>query len=167
MRRRRAYRFVLPFMSLAGWSCAGVGPLTPSRSAAGGRTVSLSILAICVGASLGAILRWLLSSCLNSLLPSLPPGTLVANLLGGYLIGMAVALFASHPSLSPQWRLLVVTGFLGGLTTFSTFSVEVVTNLMETRLNWAFAIIAAHLLGSIAMTLLGIGTVRLFRTVQF
>ena len=129
--------------------------------------MSLSILAICVGASLGAILRWLLSSCLNSLLPSLPPGTLVANLLGGYLIGMAVALFASHPSLSPQWRLLVVTGFLGGLTTFSTFSVEVVTNLMETRLNWAFAIIAAHLLGSIAMTLLGIGTVRLFRTVQF
>ncbi len=129
--------------------------------------MSLSILAICVGASLGAILRWLLSSCLNSLLPSLPPGTLVANLLGGYLIGMAVALFASHPSLSPQWRLLVVTGFLGGLTTFSTFSVEVVTNLMETRLNWAFAIIAAHLLGSIAMTLLGIGTVRLFRTIQF
>ncbi len=79
---------------------------------------------------------------------------------------MAVALFASHPSLSHQWRLLVVTGFLGGLTTFSTFSVEVVTNLMETRLNWAFAIIAAHLLGSIAMTLLGIGTVRLFRTIQ-
>ena len=154
-------------MSLVGWSCAGVGPLAPSRLAAGRRTVSLSILAICVGASLGAILRWLLSSRLNSLLPSLPPGTLVANLLGGYLIGVAVAFFASHPSLSPQWRLLVVTGFLGGLTTFSTFSVEVVTNLMETRLNWAFAIVAAHLLGSIAMTLLGIGTVRLFRTIQF
>lgn len=91
----------------------------------------------------------------------------MANLLGGYLISVAVAFFASHPSLSPQWRLLVVTGFLGGLTTFSTFSVEVVTNLMETRLNWAFATIAAHLLGSIAMTLLGIGTVRLFRTIQF
>ena len=154
-------------MSLVGWSCAGVGPLAPSRLAPGRRTVSLSILAICVGASLGAILRWLLSSRLNSLLPSLPPGTLVANLLGGYLIGMAVAFFASHPSLSPQWRLLVVTGFLGGLTTFSTFSVEVVTNLMEARLNWAFAIVAAHLLGSIAMTLLGIGTVRLFKTIQF
>lgn len=154
-------------MSLVGWSCAGVGPLAPSRLAAGRRTVSLSILAICVGASLGAILRWLLSSRLNSLLPSLPLGTLVANLLGGYLIGMAVAFFASHPSLSPQWRLLVVTGFLGGLTTFSTFSVEVVTNLMEARLNWAFTIVAAHLLGSIAMTLLGIGTVRLFRTIQF
>lgn len=125
--------------------------------------LSLSILAICVGASCGAVLRWLLASRLNSLLPSLPPGTLVANLVGGYLIGMAVAFFANHPSLSPQWRLLVVTGFLGGLTTFSTFSAEVVTNLMEARLSWAFATIAAHLLGSIAMTLLGIGTVRLFR----
>lgn len=129
--------------------------------------MSLSILAICVGASFGAVLRWLLASWLNSLLPSLPPGTLVANLLGGYLIGMAVAFFASHPSLSPQWRLLVVTGFLGGLTTFSTFSAEVVTNLLEARLNWAFATIAAHLVGSVAMTLLGIGTVRLFRTIQF
>ena len=91
----------------------------------------------------------------------------MANLLGGYLIGMAVAFFANHPSLSSQWRLLIVTGFLGGLTTFSTFSAEVVTNLMETRLNWACATIAAHLLGSIAMTLLGIGTVRLFRIIQF
>lgn len=129
--------------------------------------MSLSILAICVGASFGAVLRWLLASWLNSLLPSLPPGTLVANLLGGYLIGMAVAFFASHPSLSPQWRLLVVTGFLGGLTTFSTFSAEVVTNLLGARLNWAFATIAAHLVGSVAMTLLGIGTVQLFRTIQF
>ena len=129
--------------------------------------MSLSILAICVGASLGALLRWLLSSRLNSLLPSLPPGTLVANLVGGYLIGVAVAFFASHPSLSPQWRLLVVTGFLGGLTTFSTFSAEVVANLMEARLSWAFATVAAHLFGSLAMTLLGIGTVRLLRTLQF
>lgn len=129
--------------------------------------MSLSILAICVGASFGAVLRWLLASWLNSLLPSLPPGTLVANLLGGYLIGIAVAFFASHPSLSPQWRLLVVTGFLGGLTTFSTFSAEVVTNLLGARLNWAFATIAAHLVGSVAMTLLGIGTVQLFRTIQF
>lgn len=129
--------------------------------------MSLSILAICVGASFGAVLRWLLASWLNSLLPSLPPGTLVANLLGGYLIGIAVAFFASHPSLSPQWRLLVVTGFLGGLTTFSTFSAKVVTNLLGARLNWAFATIAAHLVGSVAMTLLGIGTVQLFRTIQF
>lgn len=128
--------------------------------------MSLSILAVCVGASCGALLRWLLATRFNSLLPSLPPGTLIANLLGGYLIGVAVAYFGSHPSLSPQWRLFVVTGFLGGLTTFSTFSAEVVVNLMEARLNWAFATVAAHLLGSIAMTLLGIGTVWIFRTTQ-
>jgi CrcB protein len=128
--------------------------------------VSLSILAICVGASFGAVLRWLLTCRLNSLLPSLPLGTLVANLLGGYLIGIAVAFFANHPSLSPQWRLLVMTGFLGGLTTFSAFSAEVVTSLMEARMNWAFVTVAAHVLGSIAMTLLGIGTVWLLRTTQ-
>jgi fluoride exporter len=126
--------------------------------------MSLSILAICVGASFGAVLRWLLANRLNSLLTSLPLGTLAANLLGGYLIGIAVAFFANHPSLSPQWRLLVVTGFLGGLTTFSTFSAEVVTSLMEARMNWAIATVAAHVLGSIAMTLLGIGTVWLIRT---
>ena len=128
--------------------------------------MSLSILAVCVGASCGALLRWLLATQFNSLLPSLPPGTLIANLLGGYLIGVAIAYFGNHPSLSPQWRLLVVTGFLGGLTTFSAFSAEVVANLMEARLNWAFATVAAHLLGSIAMTLLGIGTVWMFRTTQ-
>ena len=128
--------------------------------------MSLSILAVCVGAAFGALLRWLLATRFNSLLPSLPPGTLIANLLGGYLIGVAIAYFGNHPSLSPQWRLLVVTGFLGGLTTFSTFSAEVVANLMEARLNWAFATVAAHLLGSIAMTLLGIGTVWMFRTTQ-
>lgn len=128
--------------------------------------MSLSILAVCVGASFGAVLRWLLACRLNSLLPSLPLGTLVANLLGGYLIGIAAAFFANHPSLSPQWRLLVMTGFLGGLTTFSTFSAEVVTSLMEARMNWAFVTVAAHVLGSIAMTLLGIGTVWLLRTTQ-
>lgn len=128
--------------------------------------MSLSILAICVGASFGAVLRWLLANRLNSLLPTLPLGTLAANLLGGYLIGIAVAFFANHPSLSPQWRLLVVTGFLGGLTTFSTFSVEVVTSLMEARMNWAFATVVAHVMGSVAMTLLGIGTVWLLRTAQ-
>lgn len=128
--------------------------------------MSLSILAVCVGASCGALLRWLLATRFNSLLPSLPPGTLIANLLGGYLIGVAIAYFGNHPSLSPQWRLFVVTGFLGGLTTFSAFSAEVVASLMEARLNWAFATVAAHLLGSIAMTLLGIGTVWMFRTTQ-
>ena len=84
----------------------------------------LSIPAISVGASLGAALRWLLASRLNSKFPSLPPGTLVANLLGGFLIGMAVAFFANHPSLPSQWCLLIVAGFMGGLTTFSTSSVR-------------------------------------------
>lgn len=148
-------------------SSASGGPLTrkPGKAERYG-PVSLSILAICIGASLGAVLRWLLGCRLNPLFPSLPLGTLMANLLGGYFIGIAVAFFASHPSLSPEWRLLIVTGFLGGLTTFSTFSAEVVATLMEAQLTWAFAIVAAHLLGSVAMTLLGIGTVQLLQAIQ-
>ena len=83
--------------------------------------VFTSIAAISAGAASGAVLRWFLSSQLNSLFPDIPPGTLVANLAGGYLIGIAIAVFAEYPSLAPEIRLLVVTGFLGGLTTFSTF----------------------------------------------
>jgi CrcB protein len=123
-----------------------------------------SLLAIAAGASLGAILRWLLANGLNALLPTMPPGTLVANLLGGYLIGVAVAFFAQHPSLPPAWRLFVVTGFLGGLTTFSSFSAEVVNNLVAGRTSWALATAAVHLLGSVGMTLLGMGTVALLRS---
>ena len=118
----------------------------------------LSVIAISVGASLGALLRWVLGTQLNSLFHALPPGTLAANLLGGYLIGLAVAFFASFPSLPPQWRLLVVTGFLGGLTTFSTFSAEVVAQLQAGQISWALAAAAMHVAGSVAMTLLGIGT---------
>lgn len=118
-----------------------------------------SILPISLGAALGAVLRWLLSTRLNSLWPSLPPGTLVANLVGGYLIGVALSYFALHVELSPQWRLLVITGFLGGLTTFSTFSAEVVTQLQQGNLFWAFASIVTHVLGSLAMTFLGMATV--------
>ena len=84
-----------------------------------------AILAISVGAALGALLRWGLGITLNHLLPTLPPGTLAANLVGGYLIGVAMAFFAQSPNVPPEWRLFVVTGFLGGLTTFSTFSSEV------------------------------------------
>lgn len=125
-----------------------------------------SLLAIGGGAVLGAVLRWGLGTQLNALFPSLPPGTLAANLLGGYLIGIAMAFFAAHPSLPPEWRLFVITGFLGGLTTFSTFSAEVVTQLTEGRLAWAVATIAAHVLGSVALTLLGIGTVALIRNAR-
>lgn len=92
------------------------------------------ILAISLGAALGALLRWQLGAKLNSFLPSLPPGTLTANLVGGYIIGLAVAYFAQAPDIAPEWRLFIVTGFCGGLTTFSTFSAEVVSLLQEQRL---------------------------------
>jgi CrcB protein len=118
-----------------------------------------SILAISIGASAGAVLRWLLGLSLNSLFPTLPPGTLAANLSGGYLIGLAIALFAGHPGLAPEWRLLIITGFLGGLTTFSTFSAEVTVLLQQGRLFWAGLAISAHVLGSLIMTMLGIATV--------
>ena len=120
-----------------------------------------SILAISAGASIGAVLRWLLGLSLNALFPAIPLGTLTANLLGGYLIGLAVALFAGHPGLAPEWRLLIITGFLGGLTTFSTFSAEVTVLLQQGRLLWAGAAISAHVAGSLFMTMLGIATVAL------
>lgn len=122
-----------------------------------------SIAAICLGGSLGCLLRWFLSTRLNSLFPTLPPGTLTANLVGGYLIGVAAAFFAGHPELPPQWRLLVITGFLGGLTTFSTFSAETATLLQQGRILWAFGAISVHVIGSLCMTLLGIATVTLVR----
>ena len=90
-----------------------------------------SIVSISLGAALGALLRWLLALRFNALFPALPLGTLAANLLGGYLIGIAVGVFATWPDLPPQARLFVITGFLGGLTTFSTFSAEVVTQLQR------------------------------------
>jgi len=105
-----------------------------------------SLAAICAGASLGAVLRWLLSVKLNPLFPALPLGTLAANLAGGYLVGVAVALAAQQPGLSPAMRLFVITGFLGGLTTFSTFSAEVVTQLQQGHTAWALATALAHLL---------------------
>jgi fluoride exporter len=118
-----------------------------------------SIVAICIGASLGALLRWWLGARLNSYFPTIPPGTLAANLVGGYIIGLGIAFFASFPALAPEWRLLVITGFCGGLTTFSTFSAEVVTLLQQGRALSACSAIAVHLVGSVLMTFAGIGTV--------
>lgn len=118
-----------------------------------------SIAAIVVGASLGAVLRWHLGIRLNSLFPTIPPGTLVANLVGAYVIGLAIAFFALSPTISPEWRLLVITGFCGGLTTFSTFSAEIVALLQHGQFVWACGAIAGHVVGSLLMTLAGIGTV--------
>lgn len=122
-----------------------------------------SILAISIGAALGAVLRWHLGTRLNSLFPTVPPGTLVANLIGAYVIGLCIAFFATFSAISPEWRLLVITGFCGGLTTFSTFSAEVTTLLQQGRITWAFGAIAVHVVGSVAMTFAGIGTIYLFR----
>jgi len=118
-----------------------------------------SIAAVSVGSSLGALLRWWLGMLLNASFPPMPPGTLAANLIGGYVVGVAVAFFATFSALAPEWRLLVITGFCGGLTTFSTFSAEVVTLLQQGRASWALTAIATHLGGSLLMTLAGIGTV--------
>jgi CrcB protein len=117
-------------------------------------------VAISLGAALGALLRWQFGLRLNGLLPSLPPGTLVANLVGGYIIGLAIAYFAQATAIAPEWRLLVVTGFCGGLTTFSTFSAEVVDLLQGGQLTAAMSAIAAHVIGSLLMTLAGLGTWR-------
>jgi CrcB protein len=117
-----------------------------------------SAIAICAGASLGALLRWGLGLGLNGLFPTIPPGTLVANLVGGYLVGVAMALFAHHVTLPPEWRMFAITGFLGGLTTFSTFSSEVALLLQQGRLLWAAGAISAHVIGSLLMTFAGIAT---------
>jgi len=118
-----------------------------------------SIAAVSVGSSLGALLRWWLGARLNAHFPPIPPGTLAANLIGGYVVGVAVAFFATFTAIAPEWRLLVITGFCGGLTTFSTFSAELVALLQQGRATWALAAAAAHLVGSLLMTLAGIGTV--------
>ena len=121
---------------------------------------SSDFLAVGVGAALGAWLRWWLGIALNAVTPNLPLGTLAANLIGGYLIGVAVEVFSQQGALPVEMRLFVITGFLGGLTTFSSFSAEVVGLLMESRYAWAILLISSHLIGSIVMTVLGIFTVR-------
>jgi CrcB protein len=118
------------------------------------------IAAVGVGSALGAWLRWALGLGMNAMVPNLPLGTLAANLIGGYLVGVAVEAFSYHTSLAPELRLLVITGFLGGLTTFSTFSAEAVGLLLRAQYAWAGLLIGSHLAGSLAMTVLGIHTVR-------
>ena len=120
--------------------------------------------AISLGAAAGALLRWQLGTKLNSLFPALPPGTLAANIIGGYIIGIAVAYFAQAPAISPEWRLLIITGFCGGLTTFSTFSVEVVSLLQQGRLALAMGAIAVHVTGSLLATLAGLASWQLLKS---
>ena len=121
-----------------------------------------ALIAIGVGAALGAWLRWGVSLILNSIFPTLPFGTLAANLIGCYFIGMAAEYFVYNNTVTAETRLFIITGFLGGLTTFSTFSVETVTLLLREQYSWAFTIISSHVFGSLLMTILGILTIKLF-----
>ncbi|MGH8291562.1 MAG: fluoride efflux transporter CrcB [Steroidobacteraceae bacterium] len=121
-----------------------------------------SILAVAIGAGVGAVLRWWLSAKLNAFFPTIPPGTLASNLIGAYVIGAGIAFFAGYPAIPAEWRLMIVTGFCGGLTTFSTFSAELVGLLRNGRVLWAAAELLIHVTGSLLMTLAGMGTVALF-----
>ena len=114
------------------------------------------MLVVFGGAGFGALLRWGLGSMLNPVFPTIPLGTVAANLIGGLLVGVASAFFTHHAGLPPEWRLLVITGFLGGLTTFSTFSVEVVTLIGRQEYGWALGAAGVHLAGSLALTATGI-----------
>jgi CrcB protein len=118
-----------------------------------------SVAAVAVGGLLGCLLRWVLAMLLNRYFPTVPPGTLAANLIGCYIIGVALAFFTQYPAFAPEWRLFLTTGFCGGLTTFSTFSAEVVFLMQAGRTGGALIAIAAHLGGSLLMTFVGIGTV--------
>ena len=116
--------------------------------------------AVGLGSALGAWLRWGLSAWLNARLPKFPLGTLASNLIGGYLVGFAVAYFLVRHDLSTEWRLFVITGFLGGLTTFSTFSAEVTEHLMRGDYVAGIALAALHLVGSLLLTAAGFATYR-------
>ena len=121
----------------------------------------MSVFAICIGASLGALARWQLGLWLSPG-AALPWGTLAANLLGGYLVGVCVAVFQALPNLEPVWRLALVTGFLGALTTFSSFSAEVVNMLGQQRFTLAVGTVALHLFGSLLLTVAGMKSIAFF-----
>jgi len=114
-----------------------------------------SLLAVVVGGAIGCVLRWLISVRFNALFPNLPPGTLIVNLVGGFIIGMALAYFMKNPQLDPAWKLLIVTGLCGGMTTFSSFSAEIMLLLQSGNYLWAMLSIMTHVIGSLLMTFAG------------
>ena len=124
----------------------------------------IAFLAVGLGAALGAWLRWGLGVAFNAVLPTLPLGTLAANLMGGYFVGLAVEYFLQHALLPAEWRLFVITGMLGGLTTFSTFSAEAVQLIELQKYGWVLLHAGSHLAGSLVMTVLGLYTVRWLAT---
>jgi CrcB protein len=117
-------------------------------------------LSVSIGAALGALLRWRLGTWLNPIFPTIPFGTLASNLLGGFVVGLCMEYFDRNAGLPPEVRLAAVTGFLGGLTTFSTFSAETTRLILARDYSWSLAIIAAHLIGSLLLTLAGVYCVR-------
>jgi CrcB protein len=123
----------------------------------------LSIFAIFCGAGFGALLRAGFNVLTVGIASTLPLGTFISNMVGGYFIGIAVAFFGANPNLSPEWKLFVITGFLGGLTTFSSFSADVVAFIERGEFAWALGTALLHVLGSLALTLLGIWTFHSFR----
>jgi fluoride exporter len=118
-----------------------------------------SVLAVAIGGALGSLLRWFLGLRLNAVFPDLPLGTLAANVIAGYIIGVAIAFFGRLPEIPVEWRLFVITGLMGGLSTFSTFSAEVIASLQQGKLKWAATEILIHVSASLVMTALGIATV--------
>lgn len=120
-----------------------------------------AIVIVGLGGAIGSIVRWILGILLNSVLPSISLGTLVANLTAGYLVGVFIAFFLAFPSVSPEWKLFFITGCMGGLSTFSTFSAEVALLLQQGRIYWAMAVIALHVIGSVSMTLAGFATINI------
>ena len=125
--------------------------------------MGLSFLAIFFGAGIGALLRAGFNLLTVSAGSVIPLGTLLANMVGGYLVGIAVAFFGSNPNVSPEWKLFVITGFLGGLTTFSSFSAEVVSLMQRSEFTWAIGTALLHLVGSLVLTFLGILTFQSLR----
>jgi len=118
-----------------------------------------SLLAVVVGGSVGCVIRWLISVRFNPLFPNLPPGTLIVNLVGGFIIGMALAYFIKNPQLDPAWKLLIVTGLCGGMTTFSSFSAEIMTLLQSGNYLWAMLSVMTHVIGSVLMAFAGFAVI--------